>query len=159
MKTNLATTDTTSAFNNGWGNNGLRLRVSGVTFARLSKLGTVLGDNSVDADAVWLEGTGHLIAALLFRRLPPGKDIPSFHGDVDLAVSLIESVQVAQNSLGAGQTVNSQPLVVGQGLTASTSILNTGFGFNYFPYLDIGATSWYGMGALSTNPLRISNCD
>jgi len=111
----------------------------GMTFASLSKLGTVLGDNSVDADAVWLEGT--------------------FHGDVDLAVSLIESVQVAQNSLGAGQTVNSQPLVVGQGLTASTSILNTGFGFNYFPYLDIGATSWYGMGALSTNPLRISNCD
>jgi len=139
VKTNLATTDTTFAFNNGWGNNGLRLRVSGMTFASLSKLGTVLGDNSVDADAVWLEGT--------------------FHGDVDLAVSLIESVQVAQNSLGAGQTVNSQPLVVGQGLTASTSILNTGFGFNYFPYLDIGATSWYGMGALSTNPLRISNCD
>ena len=159
VKTNLATTDTTFAFNNGWGNNGLRLRVSGMTFASLSKLGTVLGDNSVDADAVWLEGTGHLIAALLFRRLPPGKDIPSFHGDVDLAVSLIESVQVAQNSLGAGQTVNSQPLVVGQGLTASTSILNTGFGFNYFPYLHIGATSWYGMGALSTNPLRISNCD
>lgn len=159
VKTNLATTDTTFAFNNSWGNNGLRLRVSGMTFASLSKLGTVLGDNSVDADAVWLEGTGHLIAALLFRRLPPGKDIPSFHGDLDLAVSLIENVQVAQNSLGAGQTVNGQPLVVGQGLTASTSILNTGFGFNYFPYLHIGATSWYGMGALGANPLRILNCD
>jgi len=159
VKTNLATTDTTFAFNNSWGNNGLRLRVSGMTFASLSKLGTVLGDNSVDADAVWLEGTGHLIAALLFRRLPPGKDIPSFHGDLDLAVSLIENVQVAQNSLGAGQTVNGQPLVVGHGLTASTSILNTGFGFNYFPYLHIGATSWYGMGALGANPLRILNCD
>ena len=159
VKTNLATTDTTFAFNNSWGNNGLRLRVSGMTFASLSKLGTVLGDNSVDADAVWLEGTGHLIAALLFRRLPPGKDVPSFHGDLDLAVSLIENVQVAQNSLGAGQTVNGQPLVVGQGLTASTSILNTGFGFNYFPYLHIGATSWYGMGALGANPLRILNCD
>ena len=159
VKTNLATTDTTFAFNNSWGNNGLRLRVSGMTFASLSKLGTVLGDNSVDADAVWLEGTGHLIAALLFRRMPPGKDIPSFHGDLDLAVSLIENVQVAQNSLGAGQTVNGQPLVVGQGLTASTSILNTGFGFNYFPYLHIGATSWYGMGALGANPLRILNCD
>jgi len=159
VKTNLATTDTTFAFNNSWGNNGLRLRVSGMTFASLSKLGTVLGDNSVDADAVWLEGTGHLIAALLFRRMPPGKDIPSFHGDLDLAVSLIENVQVAQNSLGAGQTVNGQPLVVGQGLTASTSVLNTGFGFNYFPYLHIGATSWYGMGALGTNPLRILNRD
>jgi len=56
VKTNLATTDTTFAFNNGWGTNGgLRLRVSGVTYASLSKLGPVLGDNSVDADAVWLE--------------------------------------------------------------------------------------------------------
>ena len=60
VKTNLATTDTTFAFNNGWGVNGsLRLRVSGMTYASLSKLGTVLGDNTVDADAVWLEGTGH----------------------------------------------------------------------------------------------------
>ena len=158
VKTNLATTDTTFAFNNGWGTNGgLRLRVSGVTYASLSKLGTVLGDNSVDADAVWLEGTGHLIAALLSRRLPAKEDIPSFHGDVDLAGSLIENVQVAQNSLGSGQTVHSQPLVVGQGLTASTSILNTGFGFNYFPYFHIGATSWYLMGVQAANPLRLAD--
>ena len=156
VKTNLATTDTTFAFNNGWGTNGgLRLRVSGMTFASLSKLGTVLGDNSVDADAVWLEGTGHLIAALLLRRLPANQDIPSFHGDISLAYSLTESVQVAQNSLGAGQTVNGQPLAVGQGLTASTSILNTGFGFNYFPLLHIGATSWYLMGILGKNPLQV----
>jgi len=156
VKTNLATTDTTFAFNNGWGVNGsLRLRVSGMTYASLSKLGTVLGDNTVDADAVWLEGTGHLIAALLQRRLPAKDDIPSFHGDVDLAGSLVENVQVAQNSLGAGQTVNGQPLQVGQGITASTSILNTGFGFNYFPYLHIGATSWYAMGAQAANPLRV----
>ena len=158
VKTNLATTDSTFAFNNGWGTNGgLRFRVSGMTYASLSKLGTVLGDNSVDADAVWLEGTGHLIAALLLRRLPPGKDIPSFHGDMDLASSLIENVQVAQNSLGAGQTVNGQPLVLGQGLTASTSILNTGFGFNYFPYLHIGATAWYLMGAQGNNPMQLSS--
>lgn len=156
VKTNLATTDTTFAFNNGWGTNGgLRLRVSGMTYASLSKLGTVLGDNTVDADAVWIEGTGHLIAALYLRGLPPGQDIPSFHGDRNLANTLIENVQVAQNSLGAGQTVNGQPLVVGQGLTASTSILNTGFGFNYFPYLHIGATAWYLMGAQRTNPLQL----
>jgi len=156
VKTNLATTDTTFAFNNGWANNtGLKLRVSGMTFASLSKLGTVLGDNSVDADAVWLEGTGHLIAALLLRRLPANQDIPSFHGDLNLALSLTESVQVAQNSLGAGQTVNGQALVVGQGLTASTSPLNTGFGFNYFPLLHIGATSWYLMGVLGKNPMQV----
>jgi len=156
VKTNLLTTDTSFAFNNGWGTFGtLKLRVTGMTFASLSKLGTVLGDQSVDADAVWLEGTGHLIAALLLRRLPSSQDIPSFHGDVNLAHSLIESVTVAQNSLGAGQTVNGHPLVVGQGLTASTSILNTGFGFNYFPYLHIGATAWYLMGARAKNPLRL----
>lgn len=156
VKTNLATTDTTFAFNNGWATKTeLRLRVSGMTYASLSKLGTVLGDNAVDADAVWIEGTGHLIAALLLRGLPPGKDIPSFHGDKDLASTLAENVQVAQNSLGAGQTVNGQALVLGQGLTASTSILNTGFGFNYFPYLHIGATSWYVMGTQGENPLQL----
>lgn len=158
VKTNLATTDSTFAFNNGWGVFGsLRLRVNGMTYASLSKLGTVLGDQTVDADAVWLEGTGHLIAALFARRLPPGKDIPSFHGDVDLAWSLIESCQVAQSSLGAGQTVNGQELTPGQGLTASTSILNTGFGYNYFPYLHIGATSWYLMGAQANNPMRLKH--
>ncbi|HVZ15559.1 MAG TPA: hypothetical protein VG897_00445 [Terriglobales bacterium] len=158
VKTNLATTDTSFAFNNGWANNtGLKIRVNGMTFASLSKLGTVLGDQSVDADAVWIEGTGHLIAALLFRQLAPAKDLPSFHGDINLALQLIESMQVAQNSLGAGQTVNQQPLIVGQGLTASTSILNTGFGFNYFPYLHIGATAWYLMGAQGNNPLRLGN--
>jgi len=156
VKTNLLTTDTSFAFNNGWGTFGtLKVRVTGMTFASLSKLGTVLGDKSVDADAVWLEGTGHLIAALLLRRLPADQDILSFHGDVNLAHSLIENVTVAQSSLGAGQTVNAKPLAVGQGLTASTSILNTGFGFNYFPYLHIGATAWYLMGARAKNPLRL----
>ena len=156
VKTNLATTDTTFAYNNGWGTYGsLRLRVSGMTYASLSKLGTVLGDGSVDADAVWLEGTGHLIAALLLRRLPESQDIPSFPGDVNLASLLIQNCQVAQNSLGGGQTVNGQPLPVGQGLTASTSILNTGFGFNYFPYQHIGATAWYAMGAQGRNPMQL----
>ena len=87
--------------------------------------------------------------------MPPDHDIPSFHGDLDLANFLIENVQVAQNSLGAGQTVNQQPLIVGQGLTASTSVLNTGFNFNYFPYYHIGATAWYAMGALGYNPMQI----
>ena len=160
VKTNLATTDTTFAFNNGWGVDGsLKIRVNGMTFASLSKLGTVLGDPTVDADAVWLEGTGHLIAALMSRRLPPANDIPGFHGDLQLAADLIESCQIAQNTLGAGQTVNGKPLVQGQGLTAATSILNTGFGFNYFPILHIGATAWYAIGAQGANPLRLPNGD
>jgi hypothetical protein len=96
-----------------------------------------------------------LIAALLQRRLPAKDDIPSFHGDVALAASLLENIQVAQNSLGTGQTVNAQPIVPGRGFTASTSILNTGFGFNFFPFLHIGATSWCVMGAQGANPLRL----
>jgi hypothetical protein len=74
-----------------------------------------------------------------------------------LAFSLIENVQVAQNSLGVRQTVHGQPLVVGQGLTAATSNLNTGFGFNYLPLLHIGATSWYVMGGQAANPLRLAD--
>ena len=156
VKTNLATTDTSFAFNNGWGVYGtLKLRVSGMTFASLSKLGTVLGDSTVDADAVWLEGTGHLVAALMSRGLPPAKDIPGFHGDYATALSLLESCRIAQTSLGAGQTVNSMALTPGQGFTASTSILNTGFGFNYFPVLHIGATAWVLIGTLGANPLRL----
>ncbi len=160
VKTNLATTDTSFAFNNGWAyNTGLKVRVSGMTYASLSKLGTVLGDNTVDADAVWLEGTGHLIAALFSRRLPPGQDVPSFHGDVALAYELLESCQIAQATLGAGQTAAGKPLVQGQGLTASTSILNTGFNFNYFPYLHIGATGWYLIGAQQNNPMILPKHD
>jgi hypothetical protein len=156
VKTNLLTTDTTFAFNNGWQTfGGLRLRVTGMTFASLSKLGTILGDGSVNADAVWIEGTGHLIAALLLRRLQESKDIPSFHGDVNTADDLIESCQVAQNSLGANQTVNGQNLPVGRGLVAATSILNTGFGFNYFPIQHIGATAWYLMGSQAKNPMQL----
>jgi hypothetical protein len=38
-------------------------------------------------------------------------------------------------------------------MPAATSILNTGFGFNYFPYLHIGATAWYLIGVQGANPL------
>jgi hypothetical protein len=100
VKTNLATTDTTFAFNNGWDTNtGLRLRVSGMTYASLSKLGSVLGDNTVDADAVRIEGAGHLIAALYLRGLPPGQDIPSFHGDGNLANTQTEQTYDENNWL------------------------------------------------------------
>ena len=154
VKTNLATTDTSFAFNNGWHFTG-NYRVSGETYASLSKLGTVLGDQSVDADAVWCEGTGHAVAALLTRGLPAQKDIFSFHGDVNTASLMLESIQVAQASLGSGQTVGGKALVNGQGIVAATSPLNTGFGFNYLPFLHIGATSWYVMAAQVGNPFQL----
>lgn len=154
VKTSLATTDTSFAFNNGWHFNG-NFRVSGETYASLSKLGTVLGDQSVDADAVWCEGTSHTVAALLARGLPAKKDISSFHGDVNTASLMLESVQVAQASLGSGQTVGGKTLVDGQGIVAATSPLNTGFGFNFLPFRHIGASSWYVMAAQVANPLQL----
>jgi hypothetical protein len=154
VKTNLATTDSSFAFNNGWHFTG-NFRVAGETYASLSKLGTVLGDQSVDADAVWCEGTSHLVAALLARGLPGSKDIPSFHGDLNTAGLLLEAVQVAQASLGSGQTVGGKALVDGQGIVAATSPLNTGFGFNFLPFRHIGATSWYVMAAQVANPLQV----
>lgn len=110
MKTNLAAADTSFALNNGWGFKG-NFRVYGSTYASLSKTGTLLGDPSVDPDGVWCEGTAHVAAALLTRRLPERKDIPSFHGDVHTAGLLFEGVQVVQASLGHGQTVNGHALV------------------------------------------------
>lgn len=170
VKTNLTTTDTSFAYNNTWGlskvGNGygtINVRVSGMTYASLSKLGVVV-DGSLtgpsDADAVWLEGTAHLIAALLQRGLPAKKDIPGFNGDVDTALQLIASCEVAQNNLaGLGRTpaqhANGVAIPTGLGLTASTSALNTGFGFSYYPNLHIGATSWYVMGAQGYNPMRL----
>ena len=158
VKTNLATTDTSFAYNNSWGYGVKNIRINGMTYASLSKLGTAIGDAAADADAVWIEGTGHLIAALFQRKLPASKDLLSFHGDEALALTLIESCQVAQANPGiTGQTVNGQPLVVGQGLMASTSPLNTGFNFDYFPYYHIAATGWYIMGALGFNPMRLGH--
>ena len=92
-------------------------------------------------------------------RLLPSKDIPGFHGDLQLANDLMESCRIAQSTLGGGQTVNGKPLVKGQGLTASTSILNTGFNFNYFPVLHIAATGWYVIGAQGANPMILPNRD
>jgi hypothetical protein len=105
---------------------------------------------------VWCEGTSHVAAALLARRLPQEKDIPTFHGDVKTAGILLENMQVPQTSLGHGQTVNGQPLEDGQGIVAATSPLNTGFGFNFFPIRHIGATSWYVMAAQAANPFQLN---
>jgi len=154
VKTNLAATDTSFALNNGWGFKG-NFRVYGSTYASLSKVANLLGDKGADVDGVWCEGTAHVAAALLARRLPAEKDISSFHGDVHTAGTLFEGVQVAQASLGHGQTVNGHPLVDGQGVVASTSSLNTGFGFNFFPIRHIGATSWYAMAAEAANPFQL----
>ena len=144
VRANLAVTDASST------------RISGVTFASLSKHGPVSADSPADPDAVWLEGTAHMIAALLLRRQPAGHGNPGATADAELARALIENTLIAQQSLGAGQTANGRQLVAGRGLVAASGILDSGFGFNYYPCLHIGATAWYLMAVQANNPLQLA---
>ncbi len=151
VKTNLLTIDTPSApFSalKGLGN----LRVEGETFDTAS-LATNGGVN--DPEAVWLEGTTHTAAALLSRQLPAEKDIPFYKGDLNTAVGLLQNIRFAQSKLGVGQKVNGAVIPAGQGITASTGQLDTGFGYDYFPDLHIGATGWYALAVLAANPFQL----
>ena len=146
-RTNLATTDTPLRANSALTGN---LSITGVAFASGSLLADPtqnIGGQSwnpkPDVAAVWLEGTSQLALALLNR----GAD-----DDRARAGDLLTQLANAQEKLGKGQkfggTVNPG------GLVAATSPLDTGFGFGYFPNLHTGATSWYLMALLKTNPYR-----
>jgi len=149
VKTNLLTMDTPSSpFSalKGLGN----LRVEGETYDTAS-----LATAGNDPEAVWLEGTAHTAAALLSRRLPADKDIPFYDGDLNTARKLLNNIRFAQSQLGTGQTVNGAAIPMGQGITAATGRLDTGFGFDYFPDLHIGATGWYAIALLAANPFQL----
>ena len=187
-KTNLAVTDTPQTYNSNLvpalNNNNLtgNIRVSGVTFATQSMRPPLAENENAESpcfiapsdpfsnrpspSAVWLEGTGHLAAALLTRRLPRNRDIDGFNGDVDTARILLDSIRVAQNNLGKGQHVGggqpfiglgrpAQAIPDGLGVIAATSELNTGFGFSYKRFLHIGATGWYVIAGQAGNPFRL----
>ncbi len=187
-KTNLAVTDTPQTYNSDLvpmlNNNNLtgNIRVSGVTFATQSMRPPLAENENAESacfmapsdpfsnqpspSAVWLEGTGHLAAALLTRRLPRNRDIDGFNGDVDTARILLDNIRVAQNNLGKGQHVGggqpfiglgrpAQTIPDGLGVIAATSELNTGFGFSYKRFLHIGATGWYAIAGQTGNPFRL----
>ena len=186
-KTNLAVTDTPQTYNSdlvpAFSNNLTgNIRVSGVTFATQSMRPPLAENEQAESacfiapsdpfssqpspSAVWLEGTGHLAAALLSRRLPPNRDIDGFNGDVDTARVLLDNIRVAQNNLGRGQHVGGgQPIIGlgkpaqtipdGLGVVAATSELNTGFGFSYKRFLHVGATGWYAIAGQAGNPFRL----
>jgi hypothetical protein len=187
-KTNLAVTDTPQAYNSdlvpAFNNNNLtgNIRVSGVTFASQSMRPPLAENEGTESacfiapsdpfsnqpspSAVWLEGTAHLAAALLSRRLPPNHDIDGFNGDADTARILLDNIRVAQNNLGKGQHVGGgQPIIGlgkparaipdGLGVLAATSELNTGFGFSYKRFLHVGATGWYAIAGLVGNPFQL----
>lgn len=151
VKTNLVTIDTPSSpFSalQGLGN----VRVQGETFDTAS-----LATSGNDPEAVWLEGTAHTVTALLFRNADDDyEDEGPFHtSDRDTAKVLLNNLRFAQSKLGATQTVNSAPLALGQGIVASTGNLDTGFNYDYFPHLHIGATGWYALALQAANPFQL----
>jgi hypothetical protein len=166
-KTNLAITDSPQAYNSVLTGN---VRFNGVSYATaplrpgLVPVGSptycVIAQSdpyspNPDPNSVWLEGSGHLAAALLARQLSEKKDLDGFHGDVNTAFGLLDQIRSAQDQLGNGQTVGGKALVDGQGVQASTGFLNTGFGFSYKPFKHIGATSWYVIAAQAGNPFKL----
>jgi len=142
--------------------------LSGVAYSSQAKVltGTVSGgDVPNDRNAVWLEGNGHTALALLER---------GGHGDAALARRLLRETVVAQQRLGAGQTVGltadpaggrlSDPGAGGtwtgmalperSGVVAASSAFDTGFAFSYFQRQHVGATSWFVMAGQRFNPYR-----
>jgi hypothetical protein len=75
--------------------------------------------------------------------------------DLETALKLVETCQKAQTQLGVGQTIDGAAMPAGDGLVASTSSMDTGFGYGYFPNLHIGATGWYLIAAQGGNPFQL----
>lgn len=154
-KTNLATTDTPQTIHSRLTDNH---HVSGVSFASQSMRALAPSDPfsaPPDPNAVWLEGTGHLAAALLARDLSAAQDLPGFKGDVNTARVLLDQIRVAQQTQGKGQTVGGQAITDGEGVVAASSVLNTGFGFSFNPNRHIAATAWFVIAGQRGNPFKL----
>lgn len=121
--------------------------ITGVTFSDVSLAFPPVNapgyGPALDPDAVWFEGTSHLVTALFYREAK---------GDKAIALSYLGNIQQAQVTLGRGQTSNGVALPEGTGIVASSSPLNTGYSFGYYPNLHIGATAWFCMAGLRLNP-------
>jgi hypothetical protein len=108
-----------------------------------------------DPNAVWLEGTSHTVAALLARILAGGGNFHDRAKDFNTAAKFVSTCETAQQELGAGQTVNGKTIPAAQGLVASTSVMDTGFGYTYGPSKHIGATGWYLIAVRAGNPFQL----
>jgi hypothetical protein len=154
-KTNLATIDTPQTIQSRLTGNH---RVTGVSFASHSMRSLSPSDQfsaPPDPNAVWLEGTGHLAAALLARGLRAAHDLPGFQGDVNTARGLLDNIRVAQQTQGSGQTVGGRAIPDGEGVVAASSVLNTGFGFSFNPNRHIAATAWFVIAGQRGNPFKL----
>ena len=146
---NLQTTDTASSTNSDLTGSQ---EITGMVFDSASLAPTIPG---CDPNAVWLEGTSHTIAALVARSIAGRDNFPTLFRDLETALVFVTNCRAAQAELGAGQTVNGQTIPVGLGLLASTSLMDTGFGYTYGPALHIGATGWFLVAALGGNPFQL----
>lgn len=122
------------------------VEVSGVTFSTASLDSSAsYNGKPVDRQGVWFEGTAHLAAVLADR----GRS-----ADRAGARRLLAQLGAAQTILGTGQHLGGGALAAGQGVVAASSLIDTGFGFGYFPVQHLGATAWSVMAALGTNPYQ-----
>ena len=148
---NLQATDTAASLNSKLTGSE---SFTGMVFDTASLAPTIAGS---DPNAVWLEGTSHTIAALIARSIAGADRLRDRVQDLQAAAKLVDTCEAAQAQLGAGQTVNGAPIPLGQGLVASTSQMDTGFGFTYGPSKHIGATGWYLIAARGGNPFRLGD--
>lgn len=151
-KTNLIATDTPQSLNSSLAGN---IRLSGVTFSNVSRRATQrasASDQLPDPDAVWLEGTAHMVAALRARRRPPRRDQATFYGDQKTAAEYEGQVMLAQSELGRNQTINGLAIPDGSGVVAGSSVLNSGTGFSYYPNVHLASTAWHLIAAAKGNP-------
>ncbi len=146
---NLQATDTAAATNSDLTGSE---SFTGMVFDSASLAPTIPGS---DPDAVWLEGTSHTIAALIARAFAGREDFRAAFADLRTAGKFVNTCETAQAELGAGQTVNGAAIPLGQGLEASTSQMDTGFGYTYGPSKHIGATGWYLIAAQGGNPFQL----
>jgi len=120
--------------------------VEGVTFSTDSLTSTAQYNGvQVHPQGVWLEGTGQLVSAWRDRRGT---------GDHRRAEHQLVEMRAVQATLGQGQHMGGEVLPASSGLVAASSLIDSGFGFGYFQVQHVGATSWYVMGALGTNPYQ-----
>ena len=145
---NLATTDTSSSPNNGLSQYGTGISISGLAFDTFALSGqrTVTWDPRLpDANSVWLEGTAHTADALVFRSV----------FDFFTASRLLGNIEKSQQVIAPAEQVNGQPIPVGFGIAAATSTQDTGFYFDYYQDLHIGATAWYLTAGQFANPFKL----
>jgi hypothetical protein len=146
---NLQTTDSAAATNSSLTGSE---SFTGMVYDTASLSPTIAGS---DPNAVWLEGTSHTIAALIARSIAGGDSLRDRVNDLQTAVKFVDTCESAQDQLGGGQTVNGATIPLGQGLLASTSQMDTGFGFTYGAVKHIGATGWYLIAAHAGNPFQL----